>query len=143
VASPYFDQAGMALLDASGPNGWKEHTAWLNSNTMRFRTKLAAGLALAETFSQGSPSVTTTLFPTSLADWFPAAQFPAGPQSPQEILDRLVALLQPAPIPAAVSAAWFALLWPAGTTFAWDATGQKKARELAYLVLCSPSGQLY
>ncbi len=56
-------------------------------------------------------------------------------------LDRLVLLLQPGPLPAAVTAGWLSSLWPG--TFAWDATGQAKARELAFLILCSPAGQLY
>jgi uncharacterized protein (DUF1800 family) len=130
-----FDQTGMKLLDASGPNGWKEHTAWLNSNTMRYRTKVAAALTLAETRSYSG--TTYPLFPTFVTtDWFPAA-----PASAQAVYDRLVALLQPSPIPTTVSAAWLSALWP--TTFTWDAASQTKARELAFLILCSPSGQLY
>jgi uncharacterized protein (DUF1800 family) len=130
-----FDQMGMKLLDASGPNGWKEHTAWLNSNTMRYRTKAAAAVALNETRATGG--TTYPLFPTFLAtDWFPTA-----PASAQAVYDRLVALLQPGPIPASVTTAWLAALWP--STFAWDAASQTKARELAFLLLCSPAGQLY
>ena len=49
-----FDEAGMKVLDPSGPNGWKEHTAWLNSNTMRYRAKLAAALTLNETRTYNS-----------------------------------------------------------------------------------------
>ena len=130
-----FDQMGMRLLDPSGPNGWKEHTGWLNSNTVRYRTKAAAALALGETRS--SNGTTYPLFPTSVTtDWFPMA-----PASAQAVYDRLAALLQPGPIPAGVSAAWLAALWP--STFAWDAPSQAKARELAFLILCSPAGQLY
>ncbi len=130
-----FDQMGMKLLDAGGPNGWKEHTGWLNSNNMRYRTKTAAALALAET--RASNGTTYPLFPTSVTtDWFPTA-----PASAQAVYDRLVAMLQPGPIPAAVGTAWLAALWP--TTFAWDAASQTKARELAFLILCSPAGQLY
>ena len=130
-----FDQAGMKLLDASGPNGWKEHTAWLNSNTMRYRTKAAAALALGETRSYSG--TTYPLFPAFVStDWFPTA-----PASAQAVYDRLLALLQPGPIPASVSVAWLSALWP--STFTWDATSQTKARELAFLILCSPSGQLY
>jgi hypothetical protein len=77
-----------------------------------------------------------TLFPTDVASWFPSA-----PTSGADVLARLVALLQPAPIPASVSSGWLAALWP--SAFTWDAAGQLRARELAYLVLCSPSGQLY
>ena len=130
-----FDQMGMKLLDASGPNGWQEHTGWLNSNTMRYRTKAAAALALNELRSVNS--ATYPLFPTFVTtDWFPAA-----PVTAQAVYDRLVALLQPGPIPSTVSAAWLAALWPA--TFTWDAASQTKARELAFLILCSPAGQLY
>jgi uncharacterized protein (DUF1800 family) len=130
-----FDQAGMKLLDPSGPNGWKEHTAWLNSNTMRYRTKAAAALALNETRSYNGTSY--PLFPTAVAtDWFPTA-----PASAQAVYDRLEALLQPGPIPAGVVSAWLSALWPGA--FAWDAASQTKARELAFLILCSPAGQLY
>lgn len=130
-----FDQMGMRLMDPNGPNGWKEHTVWLNSNTLRYRTKAAAAVALNETRS--SNSTTYTLFPTFPAtDWFPAA-----PASAQAVFDRLVALLQPAPIPSSVSSAWLTALWP--SSFTWDAASQAKARELAFLILCSPSGQLY
>ena len=130
-----FDQMGMKLLDPSGPNGWKEHTAWLNSNTMRYRTKAAAALALGETRSFNG--VTYPLFPTSVAtDWFPIA-----PASAQAVYDQLAALLQPGPLPATVVSAWLAALWP--TAFTWDGASQAKARELAFLILCSPAGQLY
>lgn len=129
-----FDLAGMRLLDPAGPNGWKEDVGWLNSNNVRYRTKLAAALALGETFTQGgSPRA---LFPTEVARWFPAP-----PATPQAVLARIAALLQTAPIPAAVQADWLGRLWPAG--FTWDAASQERARELAFLVLCSPAGQLY
>ena len=129
-----FDQAGMKLLDPSGPNGWKEDVAWLNTNSIRFRTRQAAALALGSAQAAGGSDA--LLFPTDVARWFPTA-----PTSPADVLARLVAMLQPAPIPAAVSGAWLTALWPA--SFAWDAAGQLRARELAYLILCSPSGQLY
>jgi uncharacterized protein (DUF1800 family) len=134
MTNPYFDQAGMKLLDPSGPNGWKEHGAWLNSNTVRYRTKLASALTLAETFNTGSETV--TLFPTNVDSWFAVA-----PATALDVYDRLVALLQPGPIPSAVRDAWLAALWPA--SFTWDATAKIKARELAFLVLCSPAAQLY
>jgi uncharacterized protein (DUF1800 family) len=135
VGSPYFEQAGMKLLDPGGPNGWKEDRAWLNSNTIRYRTKLAAAVALGEGFSQGGATV--PLFPSSVDGWFPAP-----PADAAAVLARLTALLQPAPIPAAVSDAWLAALWPPAT-FGWAAADKNKARELALLILCSPSGQLY
>jgi uncharacterized protein (DUF1800 family) len=142
--SPSLDAAGMNLLNAAGPNGWKEDAAWMNSTTARTRTRLAAALALGETFTQGSaPNNTYQLFPGAVdgaGGWF--ASPPAGPTA---VYDRLAALLQPAPIPAAVRDAWLGALWPAGGTFTWDGTGvgQKKARQLAFLILCSPSGQRY
>jgi len=136
LAVPSFDQAGMKLLDPSGPNGWHEDEAWVNSNTIRYRTRLAAAVALAETFSQGGASV--PLFPTQVGDWFPAA-----PASGAEVLSRIEAVLQPAPIPAAVRDDWLSRFFPAGAAFAWDQAAQEKARQLAFLVLCSPSGQVY
>jgi uncharacterized protein (DUF1800 family) len=131
-----FDQAGMKLLDPSGPNGWNEDDAWLNSGTVRYRTRIAAAVALAEQSTTGTPSVTYRLFPSDVARWFPTA-----PATPQAVLDRLVALLQPAPFPASLGAAWLQALWP--STFTWDAASADKTRQLAYLVLCSPAGQLY
>lgn len=136
LVAPSFDFAGMRLLDPAGPNGWKEDTGWLNSNTVRYRTRLAAALALGETFTQGGGD--RPLFPADVQRWFPVA-----PASPQAALDRLVALLQPAPIPAAVQADWLGRLWPPGSAFAWDAAAERKVRELAFLVLCSPSSQLH
>ncbi|HJW31775.1 MAG TPA: DUF1800 family protein [Holophagaceae bacterium] len=142
IVSPYFDQLGMKLLDPSGPNGWKEHTNWLNSNTIRYRTRMAAALSLAETgsssYNNGDgtyPSETFTLFPSSVDSWFPVA-----PASGLDVYNRLVNLIQPGPIPTTVRDSWIAALWP---SFAWDATNKDKARELAFLILCCPAGQLY
>jgi uncharacterized protein (DUF1800 family) len=129
-----FDQAGMRLLDPGGPNGWKEDTAWLNSNTIRFRTRLAAAVALGAGAAAGSSD--QLLFPSDPAEWFPAP-----PASPADVLARLVSLLQPGPLPSPVTSAWLSTLWP--SSFAWDATGKLKTRELAFLLLCSPAGQLY
>jgi uncharacterized protein (DUF1800 family) len=137
-AAPSFDPAGMKLLDPSGPNGWHEDEAWVNSNTIRYRTRLAAAVALAETASGLQGGQNLPIFPTQVADWFPAT-----PGSGAEVLARLEALLQPAPIPAAVRDDWVGRFFPAGATFAWDQATQDKARQLAFLVLCSPSGQLY
>ena len=44
LVAPFFEAAGQKLLDPAGPNGWKEDRAWVNSNTIRYRTKLAAAL---------------------------------------------------------------------------------------------------
>ncbi len=142
-----FDNMGMALLDPRGPNGWHEHTAWLNSNTMRYRGRFAAAVALKEgyrnyygTGAGGSAFLDLTLFPNRVQDWFPAA-----PGTALGAYTRLVALLQPAPIPTAVRDAWLTGLFGGGAT-AVDtsvADDQLKIRELAYLILCSPAGQLY
>jgi uncharacterized protein (DUF1800 family) len=150
VGDPYnpdtFDNMGMKLLDPRGPNGWKEHTGWLNSNTMRYRGRFAAALALGETnttyYYNGSSyqPQAMTLFPNRVQDWFPSA-----PGNAQGAYDRLVTLLQPAPIPTAVRDAWLSGLFGANTT-AVDtslAADQLKLRELAFLILCSPSAQLY
>jgi uncharacterized protein (DUF1800 family) len=136
VVNPQLDWAGMKLLDPSGPNGWKEDVAWLNSNTMRYRTRYAAAIALDEKYT--SSQVAYTLFPTDVATWFPQP-----PADPAAVWARIAALLQPGPVPDSVRDAWLAALWPAGTAFTWSATDQDRARELAYLVLCSPAGQLY
>ncbi len=139
LVAPSFDAAGMRLLDPAGPNGWKEDAAWMNSTTARTRTRLAAALALSETFTQGSaPNNVYQLFPGAVDGWFPAP-----PADALAVFDRLVALVQPAPIAAAVRDAWLAALWPPSGTFVWDAAGQQKARQLAFLILCSPSGQRY
>lgn len=127
----YFQSAGQAVLDPEGPNGWLEHQGWINSNTLRYREKLAAALALGET-SGGQ-----MLFPSTVAAWFPSA-----PASAIAVYDRLVALLQPAPIPVSVRDAWLSGLW---SSFTWDtsAATQQKVRELAFLILCSPYAQLH
>ena len=131
VVSPYFADSGQALLDPAGPNGWKEHDGWINSNTMRYRGKFAAALALGET-SGGQ-----MLFPSTVSSWFPTA-----PASAVEVFNRLTALLQPAPIPASVRDPWLSGLW---SSFTWDnsAATQQKVRELAFLILCSPYAQLH
>jgi uncharacterized protein (DUF1800 family) len=134
LVAPSFDPAGMRLLDAAGPNGWKEDLAWVNSNTIRFRTKVAAAVALAETFTQGTAR---PIFPTDAAAWFPVQ-----PATRLEVFDRLAGLLQPAAIPTGVRDAWLAALW-AADSITWDAASQDKARELAFLILCSPASQLY
>ncbi len=129
-----FEQAGMRFLDSDGPNGWAEHLGWINSNAMRYRGKFAAALAIGENVPYAGN--TYDLFPSSVATWFPSA-----PTSSLEVYNRLVTLLQPAPIPATVRDGWLAALYPGA--FAWDATGQTAARRLAYLILCSPASQLY
>jgi len=134
AVNPYLDQAGMKLLDPNGPNGWKEDVAWMNSNSVRYRTKYAAALALAEQVTRDGKAY--VLFPSQVSRWFPQP-----PANAVAVHDRLAALLQPGPIPAAVRDGWLQALWP--STFTWDAASETKARELAYLILCSPAGQLY
>ncbi len=144
ITNPYLDQAGMKVLDPNGPNGWKEDVGWLNSNAMRYRARLAAALTLAESYdnyyNNGSNTYvkeTLVLCPSNVDQWFPTA-----PTSGLDVYTRLEALLQPAPIPTSVRDAWIAALWP--SAFAWATAADKnKARELAFLILCSPSGQLY
>lgn len=144
LADPYFDQTGMKLLDPNGPNGWAEDAGWLNSNSMRYRTRMAAALAFGETatayYHNGGGAYlgeTLTLFPTNADQWFPVA-----PTSGLDVFTRLEALIQPGPIPGSVRDGWIAALWPSG--FSWSTAADKnKARELAFLILCSPSGQLY
>jgi uncharacterized protein (DUF1800 family) len=133
AVAPYFNNSGQYILDPPGPNGWAEHTGWINSNTARYRGKLAASLALGEILTG-----TQMVFPSTVASWFPIA-----PTSLQAVYDRLAALLQPAPVPAPVQAAWLNSLWPNG--FIWDNTTatQTKVRELAFLILCSPHAQLH
>ena len=132
MVAPYFADAGQDLLDPAGPNGWKEHDGWINSNTMRYRGKFAASLALGEIYTG-----TQMLFPTTVASWFPTA-----PATAVAVYDRLVALLQPAPIPTSVRDTWLSGLW---TSFTWDTSSatQQKVRELVYLILCSPYAQLH
>ncbi len=133
AVAPYFNNAGQHLLDPAGPNGWAEHTGWINSNTSRYRGKLAASLALGENLA-GSQMI----FPSTVASWFPT-----NPTSAQDVFNRLVALLQPAPIPASVQSTWLNGLWSSG--FVWDnsTATQTKVRELAFLILCSPHAQLH
>jgi uncharacterized protein (DUF1800 family) len=129
-----FEQAGMRFLDSDGPNGWEEHTGWINSNAMRWRGKFAAALAIGENVPYAGN--TYDLFPSNVAAWFPAP-----PTSGLDVYNRLIALLQPAPIPTSVRDSWLTALFPGA--FAWDATAQTGARRLAYLILCSPGSQLY
>ncbi|MFO0582004.1 MAG: DUF1800 family protein [Anaeromyxobacter sp.] len=136
-----FDNLGMKLLDPNGPNGWKEDTAWLNSNTVRYRTRVAAAVALAETTnyqaSKEAASKTYTIFPTDPATWFTTAPTNAG-----EVMARLLELLQPGTIPVAVRQSWQAALFTG--TFDWSTDATKRAaRALAFLILCSPGGQVY
>ena len=150
LVSGNFADMSQKLLDPNGPNGWKEDVYWLNSNTMRYRTRLAAAVALQETYSTdlGDGNKQYTLFPTDVEAWFPTP-----PATPNEVFSRLVDLIQPAPIPPGVQALWLDALFPSdgsgnprlnGASWAaGNAQDRQAARSLAFLVLCSPSGQLY
>lgn len=133
AVAPYFHNSGQNLLDPAGPNGWAEHTGWINSNTARYRGKLAAALALAEIYTGNQ-----LLFPTTVASWFPN-----NPTTPQEVFNRLAALLQPAPIPSATQSAWLNSLWPSGFTWDNSAAVQRNVQDLVFLILCSPHAQLH
>ncbi len=133
AVAPFFNNSGQNILDPAGPNGWAEHTGWINSNTSRYRGKLAASLALGEILTG-----TQLIFPSTVASWFPTA-----PASPQAVYDRLAALLQPATIPATVQATWLNGLWTSGFTWDNSTATQAKVRELAFLILCSPHAQLH
>jgi uncharacterized protein (DUF1800 family) len=137
LATPSFEPMGMRLLDPNGPNGWKEGVAWLNSNSTRYRTKFAAAAALAET--SDVDGVTYTLFPSDPGAWFPGGP----PATPGDVLNRLMTLLQPGTIPSAVSSGWLNALWPSGTLAGWNDADKRGARQIAFLILCSPGGQLY
>jgi uncharacterized protein (DUF1800 family) len=131
-ASGFFAM-GQNLLDPKGPNGWKEHAGWLNADTYRHRTRSAWAVAGREDRGDDHTGRQRFLFDSDWRTWFPAA-----PASPVAVFDRLVALLQPAPVPAVLRDAWLARLFSG--PFAWDtsaATGEK-VRRLAFLILCSP-----
>ncbi len=133
AVAPSFNNAGQAVLDPAGPNGWAEHAGWINSNTLRYRGKLAASLALGETLAG-----TQAIFPTTVASWFPTP-----PASSQDVFNRLAALLQPAPIPSDVQSTWLNGLWASGFTWDNSSATQAKVRELAFLILCSPHAQAH
>ena len=82
---------------------------------------------LRAALARGETSGGLMLFPSTVAAWFPVA-----PASAVAVYDRLVALLQPAPIPVSVRDAWLSGLW---SSFTWDtsAATQQKVRELAFL----------
>ncbi len=131
-----FFNMGQDLLNPKGPNGWKEHAAWLNSDTYRHRTRTAYAMAVKESRGDDHLHVERFLFDTDLHEWFPTA-----PASTLEAFNRLVALLQPAPIPTGLRDAWLGLLWT--KPFAWDGSAdtENTVRRLAFLILCSPQAQ--
>jgi uncharacterized protein (DUF1800 family) len=133
----FFD-LGQNLLNPKGPNGWKEHSAWINSDTYRHRTRFATALALKESRGEDHNKVERYLFDSHLSEWFQAT-----PTSPIAVFDRLVALLQPAPIPATLRDAWISRLWT--KAFAWDGSEATEAsvRRLAFLILCAPQTQVH
>jgi uncharacterized protein (DUF1800 family) len=131
-----FFNMGQDLLNPKGPNGWKEHAAWLNSDTYRHRTRTAYALAVKEGRGEDHLHVERFLFDTDFREWFPTA-----PTSAIDVFTRLAALLQPAPIPAGLRDAWLGLLWT--KPFAWNGSAdtENAVRRLAYLILCSPQAQ--
>ncbi len=128
-----FFNMGQDLLNPKGPNGWKEHAGWLNSDTYRHRTRTAYSLAVKEDRGEDHLHVARFLFDTDFREWFVTA-----PLSAADVFNRLVALLQPAPIPSALRDAWQNLVWM--KPFAWDGSSdtEKAVRRLAFLILCSP-----
>ncbi len=133
-----FARMGQNLLDPRGPNGWKDHDRWLNSDSYRGRTRAAWALAMKEERGEDHLQVTRFHFDTRIAEWFPSA-----PASPTAVFDRLVALLQPASIPTALRDAWLARIWTG--PFAWDGSSQTedRVRRTAFLILCAPEAQLF
>jgi len=131
-ASGFFAM-GQNLLDPKGPNGWKEHGGWLNADTYRHRTRAAWAIAGAEGRGDDHTGHERFIFDSDWKAWFPSA-----PATAVAVFDRLTALLQPAPIPAALRDAWLARLFSG--TFAWSTTPamEAKVRRLAFLILCSP-----
>ncbi|MBI1753701.1 MAG: DUF1800 family protein [Acidobacteria bacterium] len=143
----YLEYAGQKLLDPKGPNGWGEHLAWINSNTARYRSRLAAALAYgpSDWTLDGRNHANLTdvgFFPTDPLQWFPA-----NPTGPIDVWNRLVELIQPAPIPPALrdqTLTGTSGLWGPGNAFSgWNATDQKKARDLAFLLLSTPYAQVH
>ena len=131
-----FFNMGQDLLNPKGPNGWKGHAAWLNSDTYRHRTRTAYAISGKEGRGEDHLHVERFLFDTDYREWFPTP-----PASSVDVFNRLTALLQPAPIPNALRDAWLGLLWT--TAFAWNgsAATEKAVRRLAFLILCSPQAQ--
>lgn len=144
--SSTLENLGLALLDPLGPNGWGEHTFWNNSNMMRYRSYAASALALKEfyryTISPGggapAQSFTITLVPTEIAKWFSVV-----PTTSLEAFNRLAALLQLAPMPSSVRDAWLMSLFGGNAVTINLSTHENKIRELAFLMLSAPSGQLH
>jgi uncharacterized protein (DUF1800 family) len=135
--SGFFD-LGQSVLNPKGPNGWKEHAAWINSDTYRHRTRFATALGLKEGRGEDHLGVERFLFDSHLADWFPTP-----PASATAAFDRLTALLQPTPIPAAIRDAWISRLWT--QPFVWDGSEEteRRIRRLAFLILCAPQAQVH
>ena len=133
-----FRNMGQDLLNPRGPNGWREHEGWMNADAYRHRTRTASAIALQESRGDDHNQVERHYFEGDFRGWFPAP-----PASAVEVFNRLAALLQPAPIPASLRDAWLTRLW-AGT-FHWDSSAdtERRVRRLAYLILCSPEGQLH
>lgn len=128
-----------ALLNPLGPNGWADHEAWINPNTLRWRNYFASALALKE--SAGANTMDFTIVPSDISRWLPNA----GPTA-LHIFNQLTDLLQPAPIPAAVRDGWLSTLFGDATTPISNSTlssFEHKIRELVFLILICPQGQVH
>ena len=133
-----FRNMGQDLLNPRGPNGWHEHEGWMNSDSYRHRTRTASAIALQESRGEDHLRIERHYFEGDYRSWFPAA-----PANAKEVFNRLVALLQPAPIPDPLRDAWLNRLWAGSFSWAAGADTERRVRRLAYLILCSPEGQLH
>lgn len=130
---------GFALLNPFGPNGWADHDAWINPNTLRWRNYVASALALKE--RAGANAMDFTIVPSDIAQWLPHG----GPTA-LDIYNQLIELLQPAPIPTAVRDGWLSMLFGGSATPINSTTlisFEQKIRELVFLILICPQGQAH
>ena len=132
-----FRNMGQDLLNPRGPNGWREHEGWMNSDAYRHRTRTASAIALQESRGDDHLGIERHYFEGDYRTWFPVA-----PATAKDVFNRLVALLQPAPIADAVRDAWLSRLWGGAFTWTPGAETERRVRRLAYLILCTPEGQL-
>lgn len=144
--SSTFENLGLGLLDPLGPNGWGEHDFWNNSNMMRYRSYCASAVALKEFYryfispGSGAPaqSITVTLVPNEVTKWFPTT-----PNTALDVFNRLAALLPIAPMPNSLRDAWLTSLFGGTSTSITISTHESKIRELAFIMLSTPAGQLH
>ena len=128
-----------ALLNPLGPNGWADHDAWINPNTLRWRNYFASALALKE--RANANTMDFTIVPSDISQWLPHG----GPTA-LDIYNQLIDLLQPAPIPTAVRDGWLSMLFGSASTPISSSTltsFEQKIRELVFLILICPQGQAH